>query len=202
MKLLVVSGFFGSGKTTFIIQSAKRLVKDYKLKVAIVVNDIGEIGIDDKVIASYGLKVKELFGGCVCCQLGDDLVKTLRIVDKRIKPDIAILEPSGAADPSQILSLVSLAKDFKLELLPLVILVDATQFRMLMSEMPLTMRKVAYGELVLINKVDSASDTEVAGVTSEVEKINRRATIRPISAIKGENVDSVIEILMRDRKGP
>ena len=202
MKLLVVSGFFGSGKTTFIIQSAKRLVKDYKLKVAIVVNDIGEIGIDDKVIASYGLKVKELFGGCVCCQLGDDLIKTLRLVDKRIKPDLAILEPSGAADPSQILSLVSLAKDFKLELLPLVILVDATQFRMLMSEMPLTMRKVAYGELVLINKVDSASDTEVAGVTSEVEKINRRAMIRPISAIKGENVDSVIEILMRDRKGP
>lgn len=202
MKLLVVSGFFGSGKTTFIIQSAKRLVKDYKLKVAIVVNDIGEIGIDDKVIASYGLKVKELFGGCVCCQLGDDLIKTLRIVDKRIKPDLAILEPSGAADPSQILSLVSLAKDFKLELLPLVILVDATQFKMLMSEMPLTMRKVAYGELVLINKVDAASDTEVAGVTSEVEKINRRAMIRPISAIKGENVDSVIDILMRDRKGP
>ena len=196
MKLLVVSGFFGCGKTTFIIQSAKRLVKDYRLKVAIVVNDIGEIGIDDKVIRSYGLKVKELFGGCVCCQLRDDLLKTLRTVDKRIKPDIAILEPSGAADPSQTLSVVSHAKDFTLRMLPFIVMVDATQFKLLMEEMPLTMRKVAYGELVLINKIDAVSDIELSEVTSEVEKINRRAIIQPLSAIKGENVDSVVELLM------
>jgi len=195
---MVVAGFFGSGKTTFIINTAKRLVRDYGLKVAIIVNDIGEIGVDDKVISSYGLEVKELFGGCVCCQLGDDMLKTLHLVEKRVKPDIAILEPSGAADPSQILSLVSLAKSFELLMLPMVILVDATQFKLLRSEMPLAIRKVAFGEIVLINKIDAVSSKELSEVTAEVEKINRSAVIRPISAKREEDVGPVIEILMSE----
>jgi G3E family GTPase len=192
---MVVAGFFGSGKTTFIINSAKKLVEDHGLKVAIIVNDIGEIGIDDKVISSYGLKVKELFGGCVCCQLGDDMIKTLRLVERRIKPDLTVLEPSGAADPSQVLSVVSLAKNFELEMLPLIILVDATQFKLLQSEMPLAIRKVAFGEIVLINKVDSVSPEELFEVRREVEKINRSALIRPISAKREEDIKPIVEML-------
>ncbi len=198
MKLMVVSGFFGSGKTTFIIDAAKRLVENYGLKIAVIVNDIGEIGIDDKVISSYGLKVKELFGGCVCCQLGDDMIKTLRLVDRRMKPDIAILEPSGAADPSQILSVVSLAKNFELQMLPLVVLVDATQFKLLQSEMPLAIRKIAFGEIVLINKVDQVSSAELADVTRGVGRVNQRAAIRQISAKREEGIEPVLEMLLRD----
>lgn len=202
MKLMVVSGFFGCGKTTFIISAAKRLVKNYGIKIAVIVNDIGEIGIDDKVIRSYGLKVKELFGGCVCCQLGDDMIKTLRLVERRVKPDLAILEPSGAADPSQILSVVSLAKNFELQMLPLVVLVDATQFKLLLSEMPLAIRKIAFGEIVLINKVDQVSNAELSDVTREVGKVNRRAAIRQISAKKEEGIEPVLEMLMRDGATP
>lgn len=202
MKLMVVSGFFGCGKTTFIISAAKRLVKSYGIKIAVIVNDIGEIGIDDKVISSYGLKVKELFGGCVCCQLGDDMIKTLRLVDRRVKPDLAILEPSGAADPSQILSVVSLAKNFELQMLPLVVIVDATQFKLLLSEMPLAIRKIAFGEIVLINKVDQVSNAELSDVTREVGKVNRRASIRQISAKKEEGIEPVLKMLMRDGAKP
>jgi G3E family GTPase len=202
MKLMVVSGFFGCGKTTFIINAAKRLVENYSLKIAVIVNDIGEIGIDDKVISSYGLKVKELFGGCVCCQLGDDMIKTLRSVERRVKPDVAILEPSGAADPSQILSIVSLSKNFELQMLPLVVLVDATQFKLLLSEMPLAIRKIAFGEIVLINKTDQVSTAELSDVTREVRKFNQRAVIRQISAKKGEGIEPVLEILMRDGVKP
>ncbi len=196
--MMVVSGFFGSGKTTFIISAAKRLVESHGLKIAVIVNDIGEIGIDDKVISSYGLKVKELFGGCVCCQLGDDMIKTLRLVDRRVKPDIAILEPSGAADPSQILSVVSLAKNFELQMLPLVVIVDATQFKLLLSEMPLAIRKIAFGEIVLINKVDQVSTAELSDVRREVGKVNQRATIRKISAKREEGIEPVLEMLLRD----
>jgi G3E family GTPase len=202
MKLMVVAGFFGSGKTTFIINSAKRLVKSYGLEIAIIVNDIGEIGIDDKIIGSYGLKVKELFGGCVCCQLGDDMIKTLRLVERRIKPDLAILEPSGAADPSQILSIVSLAKNFELQMLPLIVLVDATQFKLLLSEMPLAIRKIAFGEIVLINKADEVSEAELSSVAREVGKVNQRAAIRQISAKRDEGIEQVLEMIMRDGAKP
>ncbi len=200
VKLLVVAGFFGCGKTTFIINAAKRLVKDYGLKIAIIVNDIGEIGIDDKVISSYGLRVKEIFGGCVCCQLGDDMIKTLRVVEKRLRPDLAILEPSGAADPSQILSLVGLAKNFELDMRPMVILVDATQFKLLMTEMPLAIRKVAFGEIVLINKIDAVSAAELSEVTTEVQKINRGAVIRQISARREGDVEPILEMLVSENR--
>jgi len=123
------------------------------------------------------------------------MIKTLRLVDRRIKPDLAVLEPSGAADPSQILSVVSLAKNFELEMLPLIILVDATQLMLLLSEMPLTIRKVAFGEIVLINKVDAVSPEELSEVKKEVEKINRSAAIRPISARREEDIKSIIEML-------
>src|SRR5207253_8526831 len=118
------------------INAAKRLVAEYGLKVAIIVNDVGEIGIDDKIINSYGLKIKVLFGGCVCCQLGEDMIKTLRLVDRRIKPDLAVLEPSGAADPSQIISVVCLEKNFELEMLLLILLVDASNIMLLITEFP------------------------------------------------------------------
>ncbi|MFQ5998656.1 MAG: GTP-binding protein [Candidatus Bathyarchaeia archaeon] len=195
MKLLIVAGFFGCGKTTFIIKSAKKLVKKHKEKVAIIVNDIGEIGIDDKVIQSYGLRVKELFGGCVCCQLGDDLTETLRRVKKAYKPNIAILEPSGAADPAQLLSAVNAVRDF--ETFPLLTIVDATQFMTLLSEMPIAARKVAYADTILINKIDAVSRKRLLQVETEVKRINKNAKVYSISAHKDTNIDKVLITLVR-----
>lgn len=197
MKLLVVAGFFGCGKTTFIIKSAKKLVKKYKAKVAIIVNDIGEIGIDDKVIQSYGLRVKELFGGCVCCQLGDDLTETLKRVKKAYKPSIAILEPSGAADPAQLLSALNAVRDFQFKVYPLLTIVDATQFMTLLSEMPIAARKVAYADTILINKIDAVSRNRLLQVEAKVKSINKNAKVYSISAHKDTNIDNVLVTLVR-----
>jgi G3E family GTPase len=196
MKLLMVTGFFGAGKTTFIIKAAELFVRRYRQKVAIIVNDIGEIGIDNRVMNAFGLKVKELFGGCVCCQLGDDLVKTLRQVERRFAPDLTVLEASGAADPGQILSALSGAQNVALDLLPLIVMVDAPRFRLLRQEMPIVLRKVAYADGVLINKLDAVSKRELQDVVQGVKDLNHRARIYILAATEGRGVDAVVEALV------
>jgi G3E family GTPase len=196
MRLLVVTGFFGAGKTTFIIKAAEQFVRRYHQKVAIIVNDIGEIGIDNRIMSAFGLKVKQLFGGCVCCQLGDDLVKTLRQVEHRIRPDLTILEASGAADPGQILSALSGAENVRLELLPLIVIVDAPRFPLLRREMPIVLRKVAYAEDVLVNKLDVVPKRELPEVLRAVRDLNRRASIYLVAATEGRGVNEVVEALI------
>ncbi len=68
MKLIVVAGFLGSGKTSLLLEIARHLVDDGRT-VAVIENEIGEVGIDGRLIAEQGLVVRELFGGCICCTL-------------------------------------------------------------------------------------------------------------------------------------
>ena len=95
---LVVSGFLGSGKTTLVrhlLESAQR----EGVRVAIVSNEIGELGIDRALLGGGGEAFIELEGGCVCCELSDDLVNTLQQLYDEVRPDRIVIETSGAALP-------------------------------------------------------------------------------------------------------
>ena len=95
---LVVSGFLGSGKTTlvrYLLESAQA----EGVRVAIVSNEIGELGIDRALLGSGGEAFVELEGGCVCCELSDDLVETLQQLHDEVRPDRIVIETSGAALP-------------------------------------------------------------------------------------------------------
>ena len=69
MDMIVIAGFLGSGKTTLVLSAVKDIYERYGKKVAVIVNDFGTIGIDGKVMEKYGLQVKELAAGCICCTL-------------------------------------------------------------------------------------------------------------------------------------
>src|SRR5690349_3823293 len=104
----VISGFLGSGKTTLL----QRLVRDPVLgpKVAIIVNDLGELGLDHELIASQGttptLQVTSLISGCVCCTLRSDLGEALLQLAKGVgllrPPEHILIEPSGVARASEV----------------------------------------------------------------------------------------------------
>ena len=98
MHLIVITGFLGTGKTTFIVKLVTAVMQK-GLKVAIVVNEIGQIGIDDQFMKRLGFSVWEVLGGCICCTLAGDLVRTLQELEGNYAPDVVIVEPSGAADP-------------------------------------------------------------------------------------------------------
>ncbi|MEZ4215661.1 MAG: GTP-binding protein [Myxococcota bacterium] len=95
---LVVSGFLGSGKTT-LVRHLLACAQASGTRVAIVSNEIGELGVDRALLGGGGEAFVELEGGCVCCELSDDLVTTLQELYERVRPDRIVVETSGAALP-------------------------------------------------------------------------------------------------------
>jgi cobalamin biosynthesis protein CobW len=98
---LLVSGFLGSGKTTLV----RHLLADARrrnLRVAVVSNEFGELGIDGALLSRAGEDYVELEGGCVCCRLSDEFVETLQMLRQRVQPDRLIVETSGVALPFEV----------------------------------------------------------------------------------------------------
>ena len=96
--VLVVSGFLGSGKTT-LVQHLLEHAQREALRVAVISNELGELGIDRSLLGEGGEAYIELEGGCVCCELSNDLVETLQMLYEEVRPDHVVIETSGVALP-------------------------------------------------------------------------------------------------------
>lgn len=185
MNLIILSGFLGSGKTSVILSLADFLVKNEDSNLAntvIIENEIGEIGIDDKVLRSDGLEVRELFAGCICCQLTSDLVVTLNDIKEKINPKWVILETTGLAYPGKILT--SINKYAKgIESITTIIVVDAERFEELTTITPVLVEtQISEGDMVLINKVDLVEETELQSIEYHVMQLNPKADVYRVTA--------------------
>jgi cobalamin biosynthesis protein CobW len=99
--VLVVSGYLGSGKTT-LVRHLLAAAAQSGVRLAVVSNEFGELGIDAALLASAGDGYVELAGGCVCCRLSDELVESLEALRERVDPDRIVIETSGAALPYDV----------------------------------------------------------------------------------------------------
>ena len=99
MKISLVCGLLGAGKTSFIIN----FLKEANEKCVVLVNDFGKLGIDGEVLSSGGLETVTLPSGCVCCSLKQDLIESIDRVVKEFAPEHLVIEPSGIASPSGVL---------------------------------------------------------------------------------------------------
>lgn len=182
MVLLVITGFLGTGKTTFMVKLAQKAMSE-GLKVALVVNEIGEIGIDDKFMTQRGFNVWEVLGGCICCTLAGELIQTLDNLDGEYKPDVVIVEPSGAADPRSLVHALTLSCPPYLKTRRHIALLDPLRMDMLMEVLePLVMSAVRQADLVLINKADVASAQEMERTRQIAAQANPQARIFAVCA--------------------
>ncbi|MGV8905092.1 MAG: GTP-binding protein [Acetobacterium sp.] len=99
-EIILFTGFLGSGKTTMLLKTIEML-SDQKKKCAIIINEIGDVGIDNRQMRKLGYDVLDLFGGCVCCTLKVTLEATINhLLEEYDQLDYILFEPSGMADPS------------------------------------------------------------------------------------------------------
>ncbi len=172
MHLLLFAGFLGSGKTSLIIPLAKAVVKSER-RAAIVVNEIGEIGIDNQLMRQLDLNVWELVAGCICCTLSADLVTTLQKLDADYAPDLVVVEPSGAADPRNIIRALPYYHGRPLASLRTVSLVDPLRLDMLMEVMtPLITAQIQHADVIVITKSDLATPDQVEFTRRTIHDIN------------------------------
>ncbi|MGB9928150.1 MAG: GTP-binding protein [Methanosarcina sp.] len=200
MQVIVVGGFLGSGKTTTIINMGKYLAEKGK-KVAIIVNEIGEIGIDGDVIKRFGFDTKEITSGCICCSLKVGLRTTVTLLAKEYNPDILMIEPTGIAFPHVIrdeIELMNLGEQVKIA--PLVTLIDGSRFKHLMKEVKeFAMRQIIDAEILGINKIDLIEPIRLPILEASVQQLNPKARVVLLSGKDtGESFKNFMQIVLPD----
>ncbi|MCL2786657.1 MAG: hypothetical protein FWD81_05520, partial [Methanomassiliicoccaceae archaeon] len=162
----------GSGKTSAILGIAG-ILADRGMKIAVIENEIGSIGIDGEILERSGMKVRELRGGCICCTMKTGLIDTLRTIEAHIAPDITIVEPTGIADPNHVITAVDGVAGLTVTSLFTIIMVDAERILKVrrMFERPLR-NQLGVADLVLINKVDTVSASEVDEIESLLREMS------------------------------
>ena len=169
----ILTGFLGSGKTTLL-----RHVLDHGLKgkpVAVVMNEIGEVGIDGRVVTGLSNveKMVELSSGCICCTIDDyrfDLA-IQEIVDT-VKPHVIIIESTGLADPEPLAYRVKTAG---LGLDAVITVVDAANVDRQLAETEVATAQIQAADFLIVNKLDLVDERAAAAVEKRLAKMNPRA---------------------------
>jgi G3E family GTPase len=178
--LIVVTGFLGSGKTTLVNRLlARRAARGATDKLGVVVNELGEIGIDGALLGGAARQV-ELPGGCVCCVLGDDLERTLlELVESTPELGAIVLETTGVAEPLPIVWAAEKPPlDRHVRLAAVVTLVDALH---LVASRPLSASvdaQVANADVVLVTKSEIATEHDIAAALDAIRQLAPRAPVR------------------------
>jgi G3E family GTPase len=199
MKISQVAGFLGCGKTTLMVRLSRELADVGDQKVALVVNEIGEIPVDGKIMEESGMRVKDIGGGCICCEVASTFAKTVYGLYKDFKPDHVLVEPTGVAVPEQVkLAARMSGRDAKIEMGPAIVLFDATRpAELLDMDMlgQLVATQVKDADAVAISKVDAIDESELEGIKGKVRELNSKAEIFPLSSFNGTGVDRVKELI-------
>jgi G3E family GTPase len=182
MKVIIIGGFLGSGKTTTLLSLGRHMVEKGH-RVAVIVNEIGEVGVDGETLSGSGLITKELTSGCICCTLRISMEYTLQTLAEEYDPDVLIIEPTGIALPLQIKEHVALMGLSDLSFAPVVTIVDASRFNVELSQVPkFIMTQIEEAEILCVNKIDLVDREILVNVTGRLMDLNPDALILEFSA--------------------
>jgi G3E family GTPase len=176
LPVTIITGFLGSGKTTLLNHI---LASQHGLKIAVIVNEIGEIGIDGELIVSTGDGMMELSNGCICCSINNDLVDHIfQVLERREPLDHLIVETTGLADPLPII-LTFLRTEFRnrVRLDSVITLADAENFSLDLFDSPAAYNQVRYADVVLLNKCDLVEALVLRRIEARIHKIKGDARI-------------------------
>ena len=166
--LTLISGYLGTGKTTLI----NNLLRTTKKKIALLVNDFGDVNIDESLIEARTESVMSIAGGCVCCSYGNELIETLESMSSsKFLPDHVVLEASGIALPSKIIQTISLM-DF-LSFHGTVLLTDASRLTSQLNDVYISdtiSLQIEQHDLLVLNKTDLLSEDELSDCIDTVSK--------------------------------
>lgn len=184
MPVLVLSGFLGAGKTT-LIQGLLAQARRENLRIALISNELGALGVDKALLAAGGRAYVELEGGCVCCELSDDLVETLDRLQREVDPDRFVIETSGVALPydTQLNFFRPPARDFIGDDIA-VVLVNAEQLAEERDLEGTFEDQVQSADLLVLNKLDLVDSARWDALEARLRAIEPEAPI--VRAVRGD----------------
>lgn len=177
----VLTGYLGAGKTTLL---NRILTEDHGKRYAVIVNEFGEIGIDNDLVVGADEDVFEMNNGCVCCTVRGDLIRVVSGLMKRQRPgkpafDAIIVETTGLADPGPVAQTFFVDEDVKAktQLDSVTALVDAKHVMARLDDSKEAREQVAFADRIILNKADLVSEGELAEVERRLRALNPLAPI-------------------------
>src|SRR6201987_6150726 len=200
----VLTGYLGAGKTTLL---NRILSEPYGKKYAVIVNEFGEIGIDNDLVVGVDEEIFEMNNGCVCCTVRGDLVPIIDgLMRRKGKFDAIIVETTGLADPAPVAQTFFMDENVgkKTRLDAVVTVADAKWLRERHKDDPEAKNQIAFADVILINKTDLVSPGELAEVEARIRGINPYAKLHKtpraqiaLNEVLGRNafdLDRILEI--------
>ena len=172
----VLTGFLGAGKTTLLNHI---LSNQQGLRSAVLVNEFGEVGIDNELVVATSDQMVELSNGCICCSINGELQEAVHRVLERPEPlDLIVVETTGLADPLPV-AMTFMAGDLRdrLRLDSIITLIDAEHFSATALDSPIARAQVVYGDILLLNKADLVDEERLKEVEAELRAIKTDARI-------------------------
>ena len=198
----VLTGYLGAGKTTLL---NRILSEPHGKKYAVIVNEFGEIGIDNDLVVGADEEVFEMNNGCICCTVRGDLVRILDgLMRRKGKFDAIIVETTGLADPAPVAQTFFIDENVgrKTKLDAVVTVADAKWLNERLKDAPEAKNQIAFADVILINKTDLVSPDELSDVEARIRGINPYAKLHrtqrakvPLDAVLGRNAFDLDRIL-------
>lgn len=173
----VLTGFLGAGKTTLL---NRILTADHGRRVAVIVNEFGEVGIDHHLLISSDQEVVEMSNGCICCSVRGDLLRSLfQLLEHREKFDTLMIETTGLADPAPVVQSFFVDDRIKTEyaLNGVVTVVDAKHIFYQLGSSPEAKEQIAFADMVLLNKIDLINPEDLPELEFKLRNLNGAARV-------------------------
>jgi len=198
----VLTGYLGAGKTTLL---NRILSEPHGKRYAVIVNEFGEIGIDNELVVGADEEVFEMNNGCICCTVRGDLVRILDgLMRRKGKFDAIIVETTGLADPAPVAQTFFIDENVgrRTKLDAVVTVADAKWLNERLKDAPEAKNQIAFADVILINKTDLVSPEELSEVEARIRGINPYAKVHkaehakvPLNAVLGRNAFDLDRIL-------
>ncbi len=175
--VVILTGFLGSGKTTLL---NRILTAEHGRRVAVIVNEFGEVGVDHHLLLASNQEVVQMNNGCVCCTVRGDLVQSFfRLMGHRDKFDMVVIETTGLADPAPVAQ--SIYADERIRgqftLAGIVTVVDAKHIEMRLEESAEACAQIAFADVIVLNKTDLSTPEKLDETEQRLGLLNRTARI-------------------------
>jgi G3E family GTPase len=200
----VLTGYLGAGKTTLL---NRILTEDHGKRYAVIVNEFGDVGIDNDLVVDADEEVFEMNNGCICCTVRGDLIRIIEgLMRRRDRFDAILVETTGLADPAPVAQTFFVDEDVqsKTKLDAIVTVVDARHLLGEIDKAHEAQEQLAFADIVILNKIDLVNEQELADVEARIRRINPTAVIRksercqvPLDQVIGRNafdLDRVLEL--------
>lgn len=195
IKIDIISGFLGAGKTTFIKKMIDEVYKDEK--IALIENEFGEVGIDGGFLKDSGVQITEMNSGCICCSLVGDFGKNLNEVIITYHPDRIIIEPSGVGKLSDVMkSVIDIEEEQDVKLNALVTVVNAKKASKQMKAFgEFFNNQIAFATTIVLSRTQSTTSAQLELCVKQMQEMNPKAAVitTPWDEISGEQILQVIE---------